>query len=776
MAHSDLFEYGAERPPAADPDALLGDLNPPQREAVLCNDGPVLILAGAGSGKTRAITRKIAWLVAHGGYRPWEILAVTFTNKAAGEMRERCRHLLGAAAEDLWLGTFHRIGVRVLRRHGELIGVGRHFVIYDRDDMTAMVARCSKALGIDDKVFPPRAGVAFIDKAKQRCQGPDHPELPARTLPERTWVRLYAAYEEAMRAAGAVDFGDLIWLPLRLFREVPLVASEFRQRWRYVLVDEFQDTNTSQYELLKAVLNDGRRICVVGDDDQSIYRWRGADVGHILGFDQAFEDTAVIRLERNYRSSRNILEVAGALIAQNESRHAKTLWTERPAGDRVRLHGADTETGEAEYAVRRIRELESDYARGEMAIFYRTNAQSRSFEEALRRATIPHRVIGGVRFYDRAEVKDVMAYLRVVVNPADVVGLERIINTPPRGIGKTTVERIRQRAEADEVSFWKALRGLAQTGSKLQRKRLGAFIELIGGLRALAKSADAVDLVHAVIERTGLLDHLLAQDTAEAEARAENIRELVSAVGEFADDAEDPSLSAFLDQVALVSDLDQADPDQPHVALMTAHMAKGLEFDVVFVTGLEEGLMPHFNARDSQADVEEERRLVYVALTRARHVLHLSWAASRRRFGTVVLPDQSRFLDGLPETCLLREMPRRRRGAFATGYGQAGAPARSLGAAAGRPLAAPVEAPVDSPAGRSATGRGRWDEIAQEMPSYEDFSQLGDGLAPGREVFHATYGEGTVGSIDGQGPKAKVRVRFCDGVVRTIVARFLTLV
>ncbi|MDP6943997.1 MAG: UvrD-helicase domain-containing protein, partial [Myxococcota bacterium] len=578
---------------------ILDGLNDAQREAVLANDGPVLILAGAGSGKTRAITRKIAWLVAQEGYAPWQILAVTFTNKAAGEMRERCQRLLGPAADDLWLGTFHRIGVRVLRAHGALVGVPKDFVIYDSDDQKAMVGRAIEGAGLSRDRYEPKALQGFINRAKQRGLRPEEVAEADAIDPKDPWLSIYATYEVAMREAGAVDFADLLMLPLRIMETEPLVRSEFKQRWRYVLVDEFQDTNLVQYQFLMAVLNDAKRICVVGDDDQSIYRWRGAEVENILGFDRALPEVTVVRLERNYRCSGNILDVASALISQNHTRHAKALWTDKPAGEPVRVHVAPTDSAEAAYIAREVMTLRRTLPLREIAVFYRTHAQSRTLEDAFRQWAVPYAIVGGVRFYERAEVKDALAYLRVLLNPRDIISWERIVNTPPRGIGRVTIAAIHERAGRHGVSFWEAICQLAEAGTPSMRKKLGAFVTLMRTLQAAAEEGSAMAVAEAVLDKTGYVARLKAQQSAEADARLDNLQELMNAIDEFGERTGDGTLAGYLEQVSLVADIDRAQlgtVEDDRLVMMTAHTAKGLEFDAVFLTGMEHGLFPHFNA------------------------------------------------------------------------------------------------------------------------------------------------------------------------------------
>ncbi len=765
MAQLDLLASRPER--ARDVEALLSDLNAPQREAVQHSEGPLLVLAGAGSGKTRALVRKIAWLIEVERIPPWQILAVTFTNKAAAEMRERASHLLGDKADALWLGTFHSIGVRLLRQHGPHLGLPRTFVIHDDDDQETMIKRQMKRLNIDEKAFPPKQARAYIDKQKQVCRGPDDADLPRDTLFDRKMADIYSAYQKAMREANAVDFGDLIWLPYRLATEIPAVGEDLRLRFRYILVDEFQDTNRAQYLLLRAMLNRDRNLCAVGDDDQSIYRWRGAEVENILRFSDDFPGASLIRFEQNYRSTHPILQVSGALIAKNHGRHGKTLFTAKKGGEKVRLFQAQSETEEAEYVVRRIEALKSRHSLSECAIIYRTNAQSRSFEDRLRARSIPYKVYGGLRFYDRAEVKDLCAYLRLILNPQDPVALERAINKPARGIGDTTLGKLESRARTSNISLWQALCEEAQQPGGTALK-LAGFVNLIAELKSLADHSTALEVARAVVAKTQFLEWLQKDGSVEGETRAENIRELLGAIGEFCDTRADNSLQAYLDEVALVSGLDQA-KGEDGVILLTAHMAKGLEFDVVFVTGLEEDLMPHFNSRDDHHGIEEERRLAYVAMTRARHHLHLSHAESRRRFGQVKLTMRSRFLDGLPDEHLHDENPR---------------PARRPAAELPRWPSRPT--PI-SPRQRDPYEYGDptpdWENDSQDhspksriakAPTAPRPADGSGGWERGMRAFHPQFGEGRITDVEGQGDKAKVSVHFWDGITRKLIAKVLS--
>ena len=744
-------------------EAILEGLNSPQREAVLANQGPVLILAGAGSGKTRALTRKIAYLIQHEGVAPWEILAVTFTNKAAAEMRDRCAQLVGDRVEFPWLGTFHRTGVRMLREHGELVGVPSNFVIYDQSDQRAMVNRCIKSLGFD-KVTP--QGVAeFINSAKLRALTAEEVSVEDEIRPDDRFLQVYERYEEEMKKSGAVDFSDLLMQPLRMVRDHEVVASSYKRRWRYVLVDEFQDTNQVQYDLLRATLNDQRRICVVGDDDQCIYRWRGADVGHILGFAEDFPGATVIRLEQNYRSSGRILAAASALIASNSERHPKTLWTEQDQGEPVRVHRAGTDLAEADYVIGQIRSRRAQTPLGDMAIFYRTNAQSRPFEDALRRSAIPYRVVGGLKFYDRAEVKDMLAYLKVLANPADAVSLERVINTPTRGIGKTTIQLLRDHARAYGCTLWEATRHLAMEGTPGQRKKLGPFVDIMAGLAGLMEESSALTIAKEALERSTYLERLEAEDTAESDARIQNLQELLNAIEEFGVSSADHTLTAYLEQVALVSDLDSADLSADNLMMMTVHTAKGLEFDTVFVTGMEYGLFPHFNSMEEALGEEEERRLAYVAMTRAKTRLHLSCAAQRRRFGTYESAPPSPFLDELPPEVIHEDGRGPQRAAFGSRL-DSGWGTRRPGRLSGQVMAAP------------AVQRDDFDQ-SSGFDDLDDWTPEGASagvLRPGSRVFHPSFGEGMIVQIDGDERDAKATVRFSTGLEKRIISRFLTRV
>lgn len=634
-------------------DPILADLNADQLRAVTHEKGPLLILAGAGSGKTRAITRRIAWLVRARSVFPSRILAVTFTNKAAEEMRERVRALLGGQDAPRWMGTFHSICLRLLRQHAPRLGYTKDFVIYDDGDSEALLRQVLKRLDL------PKEGIKGYAAAIDGYKNEGFVEAPEpRTQRERVVLEVFAEYQKELRAAGAMDFGDLLVQALHLLRSHADVREEIQARFDQVLVDEFQDTNVVQYDLLKLVSAGHRNLCVVGDDDQSIYSWRGARVENILEFQQQYPDAAVVTLGANYRSRVPILAAAARVIGFNRRRHEKALSAVRDGGEHVLVHSTLNETGEAQFVVR---EVVAHHAQGtplsRMAVFYRTNAQSRVFEEALRARRIPYRVIGGMKFFQRKEVKDVIAYLRLLINPADSVSLERVYNVPPRGIGATTIEKSRARAASTGESLVMALAMLGdETGGAMSRK-VKTFIETITDLALLARERSVSDVVRAVLERTGYHDHLMKDDSQEGQGRLENVEELVASIRQFEEIEGPKDLRTWLDRVALVQPLDD-DASGEALNLMTVHAAKGLEFDCAFVCGLEDGLFPlrgrpgrgrpAYDPLAERSAIEEERRLMYVAMTRARDHLYLTWSHSRMRYGGVETGRPSLFLTELP--------------------------------------------------------------------------------------------------------------------------------
>ncbi len=625
--------------PANDEDPILKDLNEDQVRAVTHEGGPLLILAGAGSGKTRVITRRVAWLVRERAVPPGRILAVTFTNKAANEMRERVVHLLGSGDAPSWMGTFHSIGLRWLRRYADRLGYPSDFVVYDDDDQESVLRRLLRERGLQ------KQGVgtyrSYIDRLKNDglLEPPEEPRFR-----EQDHAEVFAAYQQALRDAHAVDFGDLLGLPLKLLREHDDVRERLRAEFLHILVDEFQDTNLAQYEMLKLLVGSERNLCVVGDDDQSIYSWRGARVENILEFRGDFPDAAVVTLRANYRSRVPILQAASRVIAFNRERHPKDLRAARGDGNPVFLHQAFGEREEALFVVREVRRrLAEGIPLSRMAVFYRTHAQSRPFEDAMRAVRIPYRVVGGIKFYQRKEIKDVIAYLRLIVNPSDSVSLDRILNVPPRGLGPATAAKAREEARDSGEPLLMALARVGDRSGPALRERVRDFVDTVMSLAEQAREADAVTVIRATLERTGYLAFLRADETPVGQDRIENVEELVAAARDFTATSGRTDLRSYLDRVSLLTPADEGNGEDA-LNLMTVHAAKGLEFDCVFVCGVEEGLMPHAGSAGRSRAVEEERRLMYVAMTRARDALYMTWAGTRVRMGGVQAMRPSRFL------------------------------------------------------------------------------------------------------------------------------------
>jgi DNA helicase II / ATP-dependent DNA helicase PcrA len=645
---------------------FLQSLNEPQREAVLHSSGPLLIFAGAGSGKTNVLTRRIAYLIRELHTRPYNILAVTFTNKAAREMKERITVLVGdTAARDLWAGTFHSLCARILRERGKEIGLANNFVIYDTSDQLSVVKEALKERNIDDKQYHPRAVLAQISKAKEEMITPREMAGELQTNPFLQVVsKIYKAYEDKLAQSNALDFDDLIMKSVQLLKESQKAREHYQNRFMYVHCDEFQDTNESQYQLLSLLSAKYRNLCVVGDDDQSIYAFRGANVQIILNFERDFPDAKTIKLEQNYRSTRTILDAAYNVVKNNKGRAEKRLWTENVEGEHITLLEAANELEEAVAIATIVGDDVSSGKRGyqEFAVLYRTNAQSRALEEQLINYRIPYKLIGGLRFYERKEIKDLLSYLRVCVNPYDSVSLRRIINVPARSIGLATIERFNAFAQQYGIGFWDALRRASEVDIALRAKKsIIGFVAMIEFFIRQAEEKSVSELLQLIIETTEYLEELKKESPYEVDNRKDNIGELISVAKEFelmAETEEDRSLSKFLENVSLVADVDQLDSDAPAVTLMTLHSAKGLEFPVVLLVGLEEGVFPNARSFDEQADLEEERRLCYVGITRAKEELYLSYAGSRMLFGNVQRNPVSRFVSEIPQALYIARMSR----------------------------------------------------------------------------------------------------------------------
>jgi DNA helicase-2/ATP-dependent DNA helicase PcrA len=668
---------------------ILKSLNDQQRAAVTHTEGPVLVFAGAGSGKTRVLTHRIAYLIKDLGVRPYNILAVTFTNKAAKEMKERIDALLAEGATGLWAGTFHGTCARILREKGAEIGIDRNFTIFDDSDQMALVRESMEAEGLDQKVYKPRDILNLISKAKEQLVQPDEFGRRFVGAVENVARRVYKTYQEKLMLNRALDFDDLIMYTVLLFRDQPDVLRHYQDKFRYVLVDEYQDINFSQYTLVRNIAEKHRNMFCVGDDDQSIYRWRGADVGIILQFEKDYPDAAIYKLEKNYRSTKKILEAAHAVVKRNVDRAEKKLWTENVEGCDIEVIDASNEIDEASKVARSIQDKVSLNGRSysDMVVLYRMNAQSRVFEEAMINARIPHKLIGTVRFYERREIKDVLAYLRLAANPYESVSLRRVINVPIRGIGQTSISRLEQFAISEQITIYDALRRVREATDIPARARasMEKFAEIVHHLSQMRDDVSVRRLTEEVLDVSGYLTSLREEASMEARTRLENVEELLSVTEQFQLSTDNASLTAFLEQVSLISDIDTLDESGNAVTLMTLHAAKGLEFPVVYIAGMEEGLFPHRRSLEDREELAEERRLCYVGMTRAREELLFSYAHQRMLMGQVTGSDVSRFISEIPDEVLADTQPKRRRAAADTEWRTRFQPRRTASNATFRP-------------------------------------------------------------------------------------------
>jgi DNA helicase-2/ATP-dependent DNA helicase PcrA len=750
-------------PPAPESRAratYLETLNESQLEAVDATDGPVLVLAGAGTGKTRVLTTRLGHILMQGKARPGEILAVTFTNKAAREMQERVGRMLGTPVEGWWVGTFHALGARILRRHAEMAGLKPNFTILDMDDQVRLLKQILNARDIDIKRFPPRTVSAVIQRWKDRALMPDKvPSAEACDQLDGKGIELYEDYQAQLQRLNAADFGDLLLLCVKLFQDHPDVLKSFQTRFRYILVDEYQDTNVSQYLWLRLLAQAHKNICCVGDDDQSIYSWRGAEVGNILRFETDFPGAKVVRLERNYRSTPHILGAASGLIAKNEGRLGKTLWTDLNDGEKVRVHGVWDSIEEARWVGD---EIEARQSRGEglatMAILVRTSAQTREFEERMITLGIPYQVIGGLRFYERREIRDAVAYLRIIAQPDDDLAFQRIVNFPKRGLGDKTLQTVHLHARARGVSLTQGVEELITTdelGPKV-RKTLAELMVAFSRWRVMAGEMTPSELTGRVLDEAGIIEHWKLDKSLEAPGRVENLKELVVGLSEF------DTLTSFLEHVSLVMDNeDLATTDK--VTVMTLHGAKGLEFDTVFLPGWEEGLFPHQRALDETGvqGLEEERRLAYVGITRAKRCALISFAANRRTFGQWQSSLPSRFIDELPPGHVER----------------AGSLGVSSGVSSGQMSGGYHDGPSDVFKAKTKAGYGAgWKRAAQRRPAddivYASARVTQGGLGVGQRVFHQKFGYGTIRSLDGD----KLDIDFEKAGFKKVMASFVEAV
>ena len=719
-------------------DALLEGLNEPQRQAVLHEEGPLLVLAGAGSGKTRVLTHRIAHLIRTGKARPGEILAITFTNKAAAEMRERVEVLVGPRTRAMWVMTFHSACARLLRAEADKLGYTRTFTIYDESDSLRLVKRCADELEIDTKRFAPRGLRRQISDAKNASLDAAGYREQVSSFFEQTAADVYDLYERRIHAMNAMDFDDLLLRSVNLFELFPDVRKRYSNQFRQILVDEYQDTNRTQYRFLELLAEEHRNLFVVGDEDQSVYGFRSADIRNILDFQKDFPDADVVRLEQNYRSTRPILDVANAVISNNRQRLGKNLWTDVEKGDLPIIRELDDEHAEARYVAGEIERLvDEGMSRSEMAVFYRTNAQSRVLEDTLVRYGVSYQVIGGTKFYDRAEVKDALAYLTFLTNPSDAVAFGRIVNSPKRGIGETTQARILNHANTVGEVVWEiALRPEIVPGlGTAAVKAVGRFMSIMERLQERVDSAGVAELLEETLQETGYMDALRAERTIESEGRIENLEELVSVAREYEATAEEPSVEEFLQQVALFSEQDNLKSDEGIVTLMTIHNAKGLEFPVVFLLGMEDGVFPHMRSIEA-GDVEEERRLAYVGVTRAKQRLYLTYARTRSLYGGTEWNLPSRFLDEIPGELAERQVSEQR--------------------TFGRP---------------SSSAASRWSDVPNAPTRREPTP--GVTFRIGEDVVHARFGDGVVTGLE---PGGVVMVRFAsDGSEKKLMADYAPL-
>ena len=763
--------------------SIYDKLNEPQREAVYHTDGPLLILAGAGSGKTRVLTHRIAYLIEERNVNPWNILAITFTNKAAGEMRERVDSLVGFGSESIWVSTFHSMCVRILRRFIDRLGYDNRFTIYDTDDQKTLMKEVCKKVAIDTKVFKERSLMSAISSAKNELILPDEFELNAGgDFAKLKIAKVYREYEAQLKANNALDFDDLLVKTVQLLQTQPDVLENYQERFRYIMVDEYQDTNTVQFQLVRLPAGKYRNLCVVGDDDQSIYKFRGANIRNILDFEHEFSDACVIKLEQNYRSTGNILNAANRVIANNKGRKEKTLWTANGEGELVHLRQFDTGYDEADFIAEDIKkEVRAGASYNDHAVLYRTNAQSRLLEEKFVAMNVPYKIVGGVNFYARREIKDLLAYLKTIDNGMDDIAVRRIINVPKRGIGLTTINRIQESAAERGLGFYETLMapelipGIGRSAAKLD-----SFAALIEYFKGLTGQMSITDLLREVIEKTGYMESLDSEDKEDAQARKENIDELINkaaAYEEAAEDRDEPAtLSAFLEEVALVADIDSLDEEQDYVVLMTLHSAKGLEFPHVYLAGMEDGLFPSYMTitSDDRDDLEEERRLCYVGITRAEQELTLTCARRRMVRGETQYNKISRFIKEIPaellDTGSRRIEPETEVPVQQNTYAHAREAfrARAFGAA------------YSNGAGKSSgVSSGK---SSQGLASLQKGSQLAAGsggspdYAEGDRVRHVKFGEGTVLEIRSGGRDYEVTVDFDSAGVRKMFAKFAKLV
>ncbi|MCC2671603.1 MAG: ATP-dependent helicase PcrA [Armatimonadetes bacterium] len=774
----------SEEPPAPE---LLDALNPVQREAAAHVHGPLLILAGAGSGKTRVLTYRVANLIQQ-GIPPHKILCVTFTNKAANEMKERIHKLVGPAAQGCWIGTFHSSCARILRQDGEAIGLSRDFVVFDDDDQLTLVRESMSELHVDTETYKPRAVLSAISKAKEEMLGPTEFARQAQGANEKTIARIYPVYQKKLWSNRAVDFDDLMLESVRLLQTRPEVREYYQARFQQVMIDEYQDINRLQYELVRLLASGHRNLCVVGDDDQSVYGWRGADVRFILAFEKDYSEAKVLKLEQNYRSTQVILDAAYHVVQRNRGRRDKRLWTDNSGGEPLMLFSADDEMDEARFIAQTVEGM-TDGVKvhySDFAVLYRTNAQSRMLEDVFRRRRLPYRLVGGLRFYDRKEIKDLIAYLRLLSNPSDSLSLRRTINSPPRSIGEKSMERLEAFADGRDLTLLEGMRRAGEIEGLTARAKAAMleYTRILDFVAGYKESLNVTGLLQEIIDKTGYIRALKEENTPENQARIENVQEMVNVTKEF-DEQVAGGLTIFLEQMALMSDVDTLKAGADSVVLMTLHAAKGLEFPYVFLSGLEEDVFPHFRARESNSEMEEERRLCYVGITRAKQKLHLTYARRRTVYGQTKYQRPSRFLREIPDECYDEVYrPVDERGRYdevdGTDFASGG---RVIGSRPSAPRGLPV--PPSRPGSYSPPPGGGSPPVppSRTGPSPEAQRLLdryrrpeGKGaFSPGDRVRHGTFGDGIVTRSAGSGDDEEVTVIFPKHGEKKLIASYAKL-
>ena len=753
---------------------IIDVLNDKQKEAVLSTEGPCLVIAGAGSGKTKVLTHKIAYLMQEKNVKPWSILAITFTNKAANEMKERVENLIGDVAKDMWIGTFHSICVRILRRYIDRIGFTSSFIIFDSSDQRTLVKQCLKQLNVDDKMLNDRAVLSEISNAKNEMLEPDAYKLRTNNeIRKETIAKIYELYQKRLRENNAIDFDDIINYTIRILSENPDVLEYYSNKFEYVLVDEYQDTNKAQFTLVSILAARHGNITVVGDNDQGIYSFRGADITNILNFEKDFPGTKIIKLEQNYRCTQNILDAANAVIKNNETKYEKKLWTENGKGGMITVFRGNDEYDEANFVVENINRLrrEEYMTYNDFAVLYRMNSQSRSIEDILRRENVPYKIIGGLKFYERKEIKDTIAYLRLIQNPSDNLSLTRIINEPKRGIGKTSLDNVQQIAVQSETSMYDVIKRADEFGLNRVFVNSREFVSQIEELRAKKDNIKISDLIKETLNKTGYTKALEDEDTTEAETRLENIEEFLTVAMEFEEQMAENSLEEFLEGITLSSDLDNADNQEDSVTLMTLHSAKGLEFPVVFLVGMEEGIFPGYKSIGEPKELEEERRLCYVGITRAKQNLFISCARQRTIFGSTSCNQVSRFV---------KEIPKELMDGFDENFED-------------KPQKTYEDYQYEWKYGNSHVTSYTSDEVKSSKPAMQYSFRTAENFLnnltkkpasasvdisiykAGQRVYHKKFGEGKINYVEAEGDDAKVDITFDKIGHKRLMAKYAGL-